>query len=152
MIILVGANGFLGRHTCELLERRGQPAIIVSRNSDRRFLDRFAPSLKVMGMTEFASPAGREVIAQARAIVYFTWSSVPATFADEPLREMAENVKPAYDLFQRVANISRDVKIVFMSSGGTIYGPEGTELKSETWPTKPISAYGLGKLMAEEMI
>ena len=27
MIVLVGANGFLGRHMCELLERKGAPAV-----------------------------------------------------------------------------------------------------------------------------
>jgi len=152
MIVLVGASSFLGRHTCELLERHGQPAIVVSRNPNRQFLERFAPSLRVMDAAEFASSAGVEVIAQASAIVYFTWCSVPATFADEPWREVQENVGPAFEFFMRVANITRDVKIVFLSSGGTVYGREGASPKNETSPTKPISSYGLGKLMAEEAL
>jgi hypothetical protein len=56
MFILVGGNGFLGRHFSELLERRGQPAIVVSRNPNRPFIERFAPSLRVMDAAEFASP------------------------------------------------------------------------------------------------
>ena len=152
MIVLVGANGFLGRHTSELLERRGRRGVVVSRAPDRRFLERFAPSLKVMDATEFASPAGRDVIAAATAIVYFTWSSVPATFAEEPWRELPENVEPAFRFFLHVANISSRPKIVFMSSGGTVYGPHGNAPKSETDPTNPISSYGAGKLMAEEAL
>ena len=152
MIILVGANGFLARHTCELLERRGEAAIAVSRNSDPRFCERFAPSVRYMDAAEFASPVGAEVIAQARAIVYFTWGSVPATFADEAWREVAENVQPAFQFFLRVAELSPNTRIVFLSSGGTVYGSEGTEPKAETSPTKPISSYGLGKLMAEQAL
>ena len=97
MIVLVGANGFLGRHTCELLARRGHPAIAVSRHLDRQFLDGFAPSLRSMNATEFESSAGADVIAQASAIIYFQWSSVPATFADEPWRDVKENVGPAFE-------------------------------------------------------
>jgi UDP-glucose 4-epimerase len=152
MIVLIGANGFLGRHTCELLERRGESAIAVSRNPDAKFFRRCAPSLQVMNAAEFASSAGAEVITQARAVVYFAWSSVPATFALEAWREVPANVHPAFQLFLRVPDLSPTAKIVFLSSGGTVYGPDGTEPKTETAPTRPISAYGLGKLMAEDAL
>ena len=152
MLTLVGGNGFLARHTCELFQRNHQPALVVSRDPDGRFLERFAPSLEVMSAGEFASAAGREVIAQSRAIVYFTWSSVVSTFADNPWREISENVAPAFAFFQRVAKISNDVRIVFISSGGTVYGVGGERLKSEKSPTEPISPYGVGKLMAEEAL
>jgi UDP-glucose 4-epimerase len=150
MIILIGANGFLGRHTAELLERQGRPAIAVSRNPDRDFFRRFTPSLQVMDAVDFASSAGGDAIAAADAIIYFTWRSVPSTFVDEPWRELPENVLPALEFFHRVAGISPKSKIVLLSSGGTIYGSEGTAPRSETAPTTPISGYGLGKLLAEE--
>jgi UDP-glucose 4-epimerase len=152
MIVLVGANGFLGRHMCELLEQKGAPAVAVSRNPDRTFFENFAPSLRVMDASDFASSAGRDVLAEARAVVYFAWQSVPATFAQAPWREVPENVQPAFEIFLRIAKVSREAKIVFLSSGGTIYGSEGTAPKSETAATHPISAYGLGKLMAEEAL
>jgi len=150
MIILVGANGFLGRHTAELLERQGRPAIAVSRNPDRDLFKRFTPSLQAMNAVDFASSAGSDAIAKADAIIYFTWRSVPSTFVDEPWRELPENVQPALELFHRVAEISPKCKIVLLSSGGTIYGSDGTTPRSEAAPTRPISGYGLGKLLAEE--
>ncbi len=149
MLVLIGANGFLGRHTCELLERRGVPAIAISRNRDHGFFERFAPSLKLMDFAAFASPAGRDAIADASAIVYFRWGSVPSTFVGEPWREISENVHPALEFFQHVSDISPEVKIVFLSSGGTIYGGEGDTAKGETSVTQPISSHGLGKLMTE---
>jgi len=152
MIVLLGANGFLGRHTCELLERRRLPAMLVSRVPDRSFIQRFAPSLNAMSTAEFASASGDRIIAQARAIIYFTWGSLPATFVDEPWRELLENVQPAFAFFSRVAAISSKTKVVFLSSGGTVYGLGSAEPRSETAATQPISSYGLGKLMAESAL
>jgi len=150
MIILVGANGFLGRHCCELLERQRQPALAVSRNPDLDFFGRFAPSLRVMDLATFASDEGRNAIAEAQAIVYLAWRSVPSTFIGEPWREVPENVQGAVEFFTRVAKISPKTKIILLSSGGTVYGKDGTAPRSEMAPTQPIAAYGLGKLMAEE--
>jgi len=152
MIILVGANGFLGRHSCELLDRRGVQAVAVSRRPDPRFFERFAPSIRSMSVAEFASSAGAEIIPQARAVVYLAWGSVPTTFHQEPWRELAVNVEPAFQLFLRIAELAPNAKIVLLSSGGTVYGRDGTEPKAETSPTEPISSYGLGKLMAEEAL
>jgi UDP-glucose 4-epimerase len=150
MIVLFGANGFLGRHTAELLGGRGQRAIAVSRTPDREFFERFEPALRVMTAAEFASAAGDAAIAEAEALIHLAWGSVPSTFVDEPWRELPENVQPSLALFQRVAAISPRTKIVLLSSGGTIYGNEGITPKDEAAPTRPISAYGLGKLMTEE--
>ena len=152
MIILFGANGFLGRHACELLARRGEQALAVCRKPDPEFFAQFPSSVRSMEADEFASSPGDEAITRARAIVYFAWSSVPATFAKDPWREVEENVKPAFRLFLRAAELAPEARIVFLSSGGTVYGRKGTEPKLETSPTRPISSYGIGKLMAEEAL
>ena len=152
MIIVVGANGFLGRHVCEFLERHKEPAVAVSRQPDFGFLERCAPSLRAMTAAEFTSGAGDDILRQTRAVVYLTWKSVPSTFAADPWREVPENVLPAFKFFSRVADISKFTKVILLSSGGTIYGDEGTNPKTEMMSPHPISAYGLGKLMAEDAL
>ena len=141
MIILVGANGFLGRHCCELLERQRQPALAVSRNPDLDFFGRFAPSLRVMDVATFSSDEARNAIAEAQAIVYLAWRSVPSTFIGEPWREVPENVQGAVEFFTRVAKISPKTKIILLSSGGTV-SADGTAPRADlpTQPTRP----GLG--------
>ena len=43
-------------------------------------------------------------------------------------------------------------KVIFFSSGGTVYGKEvGCPLKEDT-PTKPISSYGVQKITIEKLI
>ena len=105
-----------------------------------------------MDEAAFASAEGRAVLRDAQAVVYLTWRSVPATFSSEPWREIPENVEPATQFFLRAAEAAPQAKIVFLSSGGTVYGAEGTRPKTELSPTHPISAYGLGKLLAEEAL
>ena len=72
MIVVVGANGFLVRHLCELLEQNGAPAVAVSRNPDHAFFEHFTPSLRVMDVFDFASSAGRDALAESSAVVYLT--------------------------------------------------------------------------------
>ncbi|MEZ5876225.1 MAG: hypothetical protein R3D30_15905, partial [Hyphomicrobiales bacterium] len=132
----MGANGFLGRHTCQLLDRLGEPVAAIATTPDTRFIENFAPSVRAMSTAEFDSPAGRDVITNAKALVYFRWHSVPATFVDEPWRELPDNVMPAMRFFLRVAEASRQAKIVFLSSGGTVYGT-GTAPHSEHSAARP---------------
>lgn len=153
MIVVLGANGFLGRHLCSLLERDRHQAVAVSRRPDSRFFNTHAPSLSLMTEADlFSTSGGREVLSLARAVVCLNWRSVPVTFATEPWREVPENVEPAMLTFWRLAEAAPAAKIVFLSSGGTVYGAEGTTPRTELSPTHPISAYGLGKLLTEEAL
>jgi UDP-glucose 4-epimerase len=153
MILLVGGCGFLGGHLCDLLGRERDQALVISRKADPRLLGEFGPTVSAMSAREFAGPAGDHAIRNASAIVYLAWTSVPATFAEEPSLELRENVLPAFDFFLRAARCAPKTKIVLLSSGGTVYRCEGSSSpKAETAPLGPISAYGLGKVLTEEAL
>lgn len=102
---------------------------------------------------EFADTIGTEFIRQAEAIVYLATASTVATFADAPWNELSYNVDPLFRLLQRVAEVNSDCKIVFISSGGTVYGATDSNLPiPESHPLRPISPYGLGKVMQEQVL
>jgi UDP-glucose 4-epimerase len=44
------------------------------------------------------------------------------------------------------------IKLIFISSGGAVYGKSTKPLISETHKTDPISPYGIEKLMAEKYL
>jgi len=62
---------------------------------------------------------------------------------------LLENLPPTVQLFAEVAASGR--KLVFVSSGGTVYGEASRLPIREDHPTKPISPYGLTKLTLEAM-
>jgi UDP-glucose 4-epimerase len=147
MILLVGGNGFLGRHVRTLLTKDAQCVCIVSRR-----VEPVAANEQFVQLEKFAAPEGDAIITQASSIVYLATRSVPATFASQPAEEVAANVEPATTFFARSTALNPKAKIVLISSGGTIYGNAGPQPVTENVPARPISAYGLGKLMIEEAL
>ena len=72
---------------------------------------------------------------------------MPNTSFDNPLSDLLQNLPPTVQLFSEAAD--RGVKLVLVSSGGTVYG-EAIKLPiCETHPTKPISPYGVTKRTLE---
>ncbi len=154
MLILLGGAGFIGQHLQQLLQSQNVDYAVVTR--------RVAPAVQMAGRTDrgrrvlsadaFAGPEGDHLLAQASGIINMISSSVPGTFAHEPWREVPENVGPAAALFARCATLNPHAKLVHLSSGGTVYGRIPADRASEDLPAKPISGYGMGKLMIEEAL
>ena len=152
MLIIVGGSGFIGRHFRTYLAARGVGSVIVSRDPELARLWSFSGEVFV-DAGDFIGAQGRELIAQAKALVYLATSSAPATFADAPWKEILQNVEPAAELFLKSATINPKAKRVLISSGGTIYGnARQAGPIDEDQEAAPISAYGLGKLMIEKAL
>lgn len=151
MLIIVGGSGFLGSHLRERLAHRGtEETVIVSRGELPFAL--FAHE-RLISASEFSGAAGEVLVRQADAIVYLATASTVATFVDAPWLELSDNVAPFMQLLHRVAQGNPACKLIFVSSGGTIYGPvTGDDSISEDHLRQPISPYGLGKLMQEEAL
>lgn len=80
-------------------------------------------------------------------VIHLAYATVPNTSSEHPLVELLQNLSPAVQLFAEAAD--RRIKLVLVSSGGMIYG-EAEELPiHETHPTRPISHYGVTKLILE---
>src|SRR5262249_41635234 len=70
-------------------------------------------------------------------------------------RNMAEDVRKSVIPSLALLDIARKrgvKRIVFVSSGGTVYGAAKEIPTPETAPTDPITAYGIGKLMIEKYL
>ena len=152
MILLVGGTGFIGKHLCVKLHERRLDATVVSRAPDSVFLAEHAPSIKYMALSEFRGESGRSAIRNATTVVYLATSSVPASNLEAPEKELAESVGPAFALFDRVSNENTAANIVFLSSGGMVYGRGHHSPIPETAPLEPATAYGLGKAIAEQCL
>jgi UDP-glucose 4-epimerase len=152
MILLIGGNGFIGRHLAALLHERGIAVAVVTRHAGVARQAYGGRTVPVVDVEAFAGIAGDRLLADAEAIVYLASASVPSTFAAEPWREIPVNVEPAALFFERCATTNPAARLVLISSGGTVYGRTGGAPVTEDAPTQPISGYGLGKLMIEQAL
>src|SRR5690606_37125238 len=78
-------------------------------------------------------------------------TSSPALMNEHLTVDILENVIPHID-FLRVCTTLPIRRIVFLSSGGAVYGPSVSTPTTESAPTNPISSHGLTKLMVEKYI
>jgi UDP-glucose 4-epimerase len=153
MIVFFGGNGFIGRHLTIRAHAASIDSIVISRTPDPDFIETYAPSAANMTSAEFDGSAGDEVLMRrASALIYLASGSVPSSNVLHPTKEIAENVAPAFDLFLRIGRLRPSLPIIFISSGGTVYGRANYARIPETAPLRPISPYGLGKVMAEQCL
>lgn len=83
--------------------------------------------------------------------VYFLASeTIPATSWGDPVQEVTGNLLPFVLFLETVSKIGVK-KVVFVSSGGTVYGPTRVAAK-ETDATSPFSPYGIMKLTMEHFL
>ena len=89
----------------------------------------------------------RELLCNHEEVIHLAYTSVPKTSFENPFSDLLENLPPTVQLFAETAESGR--KLLFVSSGGTVYGEAGMLPIREDHPTRPISPYGLTKLTLE---
>lgn len=97
---------------------------------------------------EFTSADWDGLIANATVVHQYAWSSLPASANNNPFGDLAANVGGTMALLEALRRRGEG-RIVFPSSGGTVYGKLHQVPVSEEHPVAPITAYGASKATAE---
>lgn len=143
-VLLVGGNGFLGQALARALSEDGWRVGVLSRG----------PMPEVLAGVQWygGSQADPTVVAplldQYGAVVHLASTSTPGTYADRPALECEENLLPLLR-FVEIAEGRPDVPLVFISSGGAIYGEPPELPVGESLRLAPISNHAAGKAAAE---
>ena len=147
--LLIGATGLCGGAVGDRLVRDGWSVRAFLRpGRDRQDLAFEAQSIAYGGLLSQAELEA--AMADVDCVLYFASSSVPATSSRDPTIEFEASLVCLNNtlLAMSRAGVRR---IVFPSSGGTVYGPVQAEAKEDR-ALAPTSGYGLGKVLAEETI
>lgn len=150
MIAVFGANGFIGRHTVAQLVKAGHQVRAISRRFSSDFRDIF-PSVDIVEADLKNPLAVLSSLQDVEMVVQLVSTSSPALMNEHLTVDILENVIPHID-FLRVCTTLPIRRIVFLSSGGAVYGPSVSTPTTESAPTNPISSHGLTKLMVEKYI
>ena len=148
--VVLGAGGLIGGYACEALAAMGTEVVAYGR-PPRHPIKADVSSLRWIG-GEFGDTAAlRAALAGARCVVHLLGGSVPAASNASPVADVLENFIPTLRLLDLCVEAGVE-RLVYVSSGGTVYGPQPHTPISETAPTRPISAYGAGKLAVETFL
>ena len=146
--IVLGGGGFMGINLCRRLACSG----VRVRAFGRRCL--FPEALDGV---EWYQGDFSDAVALAAAIETYdvVFHLVYATTPHSANLDMAGDVQQNVMSTLALMDISRNLsvkRIVFVSSGGTVYGPMAQVPTPETAPTEPITAYGISKLAIEKYL
>jgi UDP-glucose 4-epimerase len=146
--LILGGCGFIGRHVALALARQGHDVVIADRLEPEFKFPPDAAERITWQRLEFASADWDNLIQGAEVIHHYVWTSIPASANNNPFGDLGSNVAGTLALLEAMRHRGGG-RIVFSSSGGTVYGKLRTVPVPEDHPMMPITAYGAGKATAE---
>lgn len=148
---VIGGGGFIGSHLVSSLLARGFRVTVFDR-PEARYLSHAETAGARLISGDFTSARDvRQSLSDCDVVYHLASATVPGTSNENPIHDVQANILGTVQLLEeaRKAKVS---KIVFASSGGTIYGIPNQFPISESHPTEPITAYGIGKLAVEKYL
>lgn len=144
-VCILGGGGFIGQWVALQLLARGDSVVVIGRSQRPPGLPAKADYI----MAEYGTDKVlAKVMEQVEALIHLAYATVPSTSFSDPIYDLMANVPSSVVLFQQAAAIGIK-RLVFVSSGGTVYGDtEALPIREEA-STNPISPYGITKLTIE---
>lgn len=148
-ILVLGGNGFIGSHLVDKLLFEGHIVRVFDKSEEhyRKALPNVDYHLGEFGNRGLLSEALKDI----DVVVHLISTTLPKTSNDDPVFDIQSNViESLFLLEQCVANKVK--KVIFVSSGGTVYGiPQSLPVLEEN-QTNPICSYGISKLAIEKYL
>jgi UDP-glucose 4-epimerase len=146
--LVLGAGGFLGTNLCRALEAHG---------ADVHGFGRRQSYPEALGgipwkQGEFSDRTALARVVDGHEVVFhLVGGSLPDSSNKDPVADLMDCIVTSLHLLE-ICRASGVHKIVFISSGGTVYGAPSKIPIPETAQTDPISAYGISKLAVEKYL
>lgn len=150
-ILLTGGAGFIGSNVADAYIREGHEVVVVDNLSSGK-LDNLNPKAKFY-LLDVRSPELRKVFEMERPEIvnhHAAQMSVPASVED-PMFDADVNVRGFLNVLESARAVGTR-KVVFISSGGAVYGEAEEYPTSEAYIPKPLSPYAITKFVSEHYL
>jgi UDP-glucose 4-epimerase len=148
-VIVFGGNGFIGSNLVEELVKQGKSVVVYDRaevNSARRL-----PGVEYIvgefGNIEMIS----DILSKDSVVYHLVSTSLPSTSNKDPGYDITSNVVTTISMLKECVQ-AEVARVVFISSGGAIYGIPKSLPVDETQSTNPLCSYGISKLTIEKYL
>lgn len=142
-VLLLGGGGFIGQATARRLASDAMDVHILARQHSLP-----AASTIHLHTGDLSSPSILDtLLPQCSTVVHLASSTTPGSSANKPSDEL-DNLRPTLNLLDRLHN-QKTIHLIFVSSGGTIYGNPPHIPVNEDTPFAPLSYHGAGKMALE---
>lgn len=153
-ILILGGAGFIGASLVRkyLGDKGWRVVVLEPEAADLSRLEPFAGRLELVRGTLDDTALIADVIDRygVDVAVHLVSTLIPGSSLDHFLKETERVINPSASLFRLCAE--KKVKLVFFSSGGTVYGNNGGRPHREDDTRKPVSYYGLSKSIIEDLV
>jgi UDP-glucose 4-epimerase len=146
--VVLGGGGFMGTNLCRRLLASGHRVRAFGRHC--RFPDDLRGVEWYQG--DFADPGSVAAAIETFDIVFhLVHSAMPQAANLAMAIDVQQNILPTIALLDLCRELGVR-RVIFSSSGGTVYGCSRQIPTPETAPTDPICAYGISKLAIEKYL
>lgn len=145
-ILVTGASGFIGSNLIKKLVDDGHKLFCIS-HSAISTNDRLKNYIGNFQDKEILN----EILPKIELVIHLACSSVPENSILFPDQDIQNNVLGSLELLTQMKNHNVK-KIIYVSSGGVVYGNAEVIPTPESEKLKPISSYGITKMLVERNI
>lgn len=150
-VLITGGAGFIGSSIVDHLKNFRMDIVVAD---SRRRLER-SEFLSAGNVTvvdcEWPDVPDFDSLGKFDYIIHLAWSTNPASSMGCISEDASTNILGTIGLLENLVKMPKS-RLIFFSSGGTVYGNTNGGAITELEPTNPISAYGISKLACEKYI
>ncbi len=147
--LVLGGNGFIGSHVVDHLLAEGHSVRVFDRS-----MEKFRQPLVQVDyhLATFDDvPALAEAMEGVDVVYHLISTTVPSTSNKDAVYDVESNLVGTIKLLNLIRD-SKVSRIVYLSSGGTVYGVPDSSPIPESHPLRPICSYGVVKVAIENYL
>ena len=150
--LVFGGGGFLGSHIARgLIEKGYNVRVFDSFPAGMANLEIIRDRLEIIKGDFLNEQDVSNALEDVDYLFHYISTTVPATAKKDPVYDIESNVIGAVKLFQQALNY-KIKKVIFPSSGGTVYGEPLSLPIRETDPLNPAEPYAIAKAAIERYL